>query len=537
MSVTRRQLLTWGGLGVVGAGLVTVPISTVSAKSASQLSARDMPRPYTATFTRPPKLKPDSVSYESDGTPVNHYTLAMRQAQAQILPTKKTGILGYNGIFPGPTIELDQGTKAVVHMRNRMPKNHPQWNHHLLAASTHLHGSASLPQYDGYASDVIQPGFCKDYHYPNFQPARTLWYHDHGVHFTAQNVYSGLAGMYVMHDEVERELLPQGDFDVPLVVSDAMFASNGSLAYDDRERSGLWGDVILVNGQPWPVMKVQPRVYRFRVLNASISRSYRFALSSGQPFHIVGTDGGLMPATQSVKNFRQGMAERYEVLIDFSKYTPGMRVELKNLSNDNNRDYDHTNKVMRFDVVAAAADMKSDPKWNHIPTTLVDSEVMSLTDDDADEKRRFRLEKDGVVEPWTFNGVTWEDVIASNFKLASADPALNSVELWEIENKSGGWFHPVHIHLVDFRVLSRNGKAPFAWERGPKDVVYVGENEKVDLVMRFGPHQGRYMVHCHNLPHEDHSMMFQFRVGLGEDDPDPCDPMTAAMAELDTDPD
>jgi spore coat protein A, manganese oxidase len=244
-----------------------------------------------------------------------------------------------------------------------------------------------------------------------------------------------------------------------------------------------------------------------------------------------------MPATQSVKNFRQGMAERYELLIDFSKYTPGTRVELKNLSNDNNRDYDHTNKVMRFDVVAAATDMKSDPKWNHIPTKLVDSEVMSLTDDDADEKRRFRLEKDGVVEPWTFNGVTWEDVIASNFKLASADPALNSVEVWEIENKSGGWFHPVHIHLVDFRVLSRNGKAPFAWERGPKDVVYVGENEKVDLVMRFGPHEGRYMVHCHNLPHEDHSMMFQFRVGLGEDDPDPCDPMTAAPAELDTDPD
>lgn len=235
MSVTRRQLLTWGGLGVVGAGLVTVPISTVSAKAASQLSSRDMPRPYKAAFTRPPKLKPDSVSYESDGTPVNHYTLAMRQAQAQILPTKKTGILGYNGIFPGPTIELDQGTKAVVHMRNRMPKNHPQWNHHLLAASTHLHGSASLPQYDGYASDVIQPGFCKDYHYPNFQPARTLWYHDHGVHFTAQNVYSGLAGVYVMHDQTERDLLPQGDFDVPLVVSDAMFAANGSLAYDDRE--------------------------------------------------------------------------------------------------------------------------------------------------------------------------------------------------------------------------------------------------------------------------------------------------------------
>jgi len=331
--------------------------------------------------------------------------------------------------------------------------------------------------------------------------------------------------------------LPQGEFDVPLVVSDAMFAADGSLAYDDRDHSGLWGDVILVNGVPWPVMKVQPRVYRFRILNASISRSYRFSLSSGQPLHVVGTDGGLMPVTQSVGNFRHGMAERYEVLIDFSKYKPGTRVELRNLSNKNNRDYDFTGKVMAFDVVAGPADMKSDPKWNHIPTTLVDSEAMHLTEDDAEEDRRFRVEKDGLVEPWTINGVTWEDVIASNFKLAHADPKLDSVEVWEIENKSGGWFHPVHIHLVDFRILSRNGKAPYAWERGPKDVVYIGENEKVDVVMRFGPHQGRYMVHCHNLPHEDHSMMFQFRVGLGEDDEDPWDPINAAPAAFDDDPD
>jgi spore coat protein A len=537
MSVSRRQLLKWGGLGVVGAGLVTVPISTVSAKSASQLSSRDMPKPYQTAFVRPPKLTPKSVTYDSDGSRVNHYEIAMRHTQAQILPNKKTGILGYEGIFPGPTIELDQGTKAVVHMRNRLPKNHPQWSHHLLATSTHLHGSASLPQYDGYASDVTPPGFCKDYHYPNFQPARTLWYHDHGVHFTAQNVYSGLAGMYIMHDKAEKDLLPQGEFDVPLVVSDAMFAADGSLAYDDRDHSGLWGDVILVNGKPWPVMKVQPRVYRFRVLNASISRSYKFALSTGHAMHLVGTDGGLMPAKQSVANWRHGMAERYEVLIDFSKYKPGTRVELKNLSNANNRDYDFTGKVMAFDIVAPAAGMKSDPKWNVIPTTLAGSEVMRLTKDDADDKRSFRVQKDGVLEPWTINGVTWEDVIASGFKLASADPKLGSAEIWTIENKSGGWFHPVHIHLIDFQILSRNGKAPYPWERGPKDVVYIGENEKVDVIMRFGPHKGRYMVHCHNLPHEDHSMMFQFRVGLGEDDDDPNDPIKAAPCELDTDPD
>ncbi|GAA3323670.1 multicopper oxidase family protein [Paeniglutamicibacter sulfureus] len=529
------QLGGLGGLGIIGAGLVTVPISTVSAKSASQLRAGDMPKPYAAAFARPPVLHPSSVSTGVDGAKVNHYRISMRQAVAQILPRQTTNILGYNGIFPGPTIELDQGTRAVVHMRNHMPKNHPTFGH-LLATSTHLHGSASLPQFDGYASDVTLPGFYKDYYYPNTQAARSLWYHDHGVHFTAQNVYSGLAALYIMHDATERELLPQGAFDVPLIISDAMFAANGALAYDDRDHSGLWGDVILVNGRPWPVMKVQPRVYRFRVLNASISRSYRPTLSTGDPMYVVATDGGLMPRSQAVKYWRHGMAERYEVLIDFSKYKPGQRIQLRNLSNANNRDYDNTNKIMAFDVVAppSESEMKLDPKWNFIPTTLADSHVMGLTKDDAEEKRYFRVQRDDGVEPWTINGVTWEDVIASNFKLASADPKLGSVEIWEIENKSGGWFHPVHIHLIDFQILSRNGKPPAAWERGPKDVVYIGENEKVKVIMKFGPHMGRYMVHCHNLPHEDHSMMFQFRVGLGEMDEDVNDPILAAPCQFDT---
>lgn len=533
-SISRRDLIKIGGLGIVGAGLVTVPISTVSAKSASQLGSGDMPRPYAAAFFRPLVLKPQYVSTASDGAKVNHYRITMRQTAAQILPRKRTNILGYNGTFPGPTIELEQGTRSVVHMRNQLPKNHPTLGH-LLATSTHLHGSATLPQYDGYASDVTLPGFYKDYVYPNHQAARTLWYHDHGVHHTAQNVYSGLAALYLIHDKKERELLPQGTFDVPLVISDAMFAADGSLGYDDRDHSGLWGDVVLVNGRPWPVLKVQPRVYRFRILNASVSRSYRPTLGTGDPVHVVGTDAGLMPVTQAVKYWRQGPAERYEVLIDFGMYKPGQRIELRNLSNENNRDFDNTNKIMAFDVVAPPSEreLKLDPRWNYIPTTLADSHVMRLTRNDAERKRQFRVQKSDVDGIWSISGMTWEEVIASNFKLAGADPKLNSIEIWEIENKSGGWFHPVHIHLVDFQILSRNGKPAAAWERGPKDVMYVGEEEKIQVIMQFGPHKGRYMVHCHNLVHEDHSMMFQFRVGLGVNDPDPNDPILAAPAKLD----
>ena len=538
MSISRRQVLLIGGLGVLGAGGAMLPTGSVEAKSASRISSNDMPKPFQAAFVQAPVLQPYATGTDAvDGRPVSYYKLTQKAAMASILPRLSTPILGYNGMFPGPTISLDQGTKAVLRIRNQLPAEHAL-DGHALSTSTHLHGSASLPQYDGYASDVTLPGFYKDYFYPNFQPARTLWYHDHGVHFTAQNVYSGLAAMYIMHDKAERALLPQGAFDVPIVISDAMFAANGSLGYDDRNRSGLWGDVVLVNGRPWPLMKVQPRVYRFRVLNASVSRSYRPTLSTGDPVYVVATDGGLMPTTQAVKYWRHGSAERYEVLIDFSKYKPGQRIELRNLSNENNRDFDNTNKIMAFEVVAPPSEkeMKLDPKWNYIPTALVDSHVMRLTKNDAVKKRQFRVQRGDEDGPWNISSMTWEDVIASNFKLAGADPKLGAVEIWELENKSGGWFHPIHIHLIDFQILSRNGKPPAAWERGPKDVMYVGENEKIQVIMQFGPHKGRYMVHCHNLVHEDHSMMFQFRVGLKETDWDADDPMTAAKPAWDDDP-
>jgi hypothetical protein len=139
---------------------------------------------------------------------------------------------------------------------------------------------------------------------------------------------------------------------------------------------------------------------------------------------------------------------------------------------------------------------------------------------------------------WTINDTTWSDVASSGHQDVVADPDLGDVEVWEIENTSGGWFHPTHIHLVDFRILDRNGRAPQAWERGPKDVVYVGENETVRIAARFGDEnrpqtRGRYMVHCHNLVHEDHDMMTQFAVGWKPGEPDELDPMFAAPCQED----
>jgi spore coat protein A, manganese oxidase len=157
--------------------------------------------------------------------------------------------------------------------------------------------------------------------------------------------------------------------------------------------------------------------------------------------------------------------------------------------------------------------------------------VMGLTERDASRVRHLRVQR--TLDSWSINGKTWEDVINSDFQQLVADPKLGATEVWEIENRSGGWFHPVHIHLIDFKVLSRNGRPPFDWERGPKDVVYVGENETVRVAMKFGPHRGRYMVHCHNLPHEDHDMMQQFGVGWKPGQADPNDPILASPCKLD----
>ncbi len=514
MSVSRREMLTFG---VLSGGAMLIPLErSVQAAAQSRIAESALPKPFTRSFIVPPVATP----VKSVGT-TDYYALTMKQSTVALIAGHSTRIWGYNGTFPGPTFDVQQGRETVVRQVNQLPATHPTLGYTPFT-SVHLHGSASLPQYDGYASDVTYPGSWKDYRYPNFQDARTLWYHDHGVHHTASNVFMGLAGMYRMHDALEQSLpIPKGRYDVPLIISDTMLDNKGQLLFNDNDHSGAFGDMILVNGRAWPVMNVERRKYRFRILNASVTRSYRWQLDSGQPLVVIGTDGGLTAAPQPVQQLLHGNAERYEVIIDFAKYKVGQRVTLRNISPKNNVDYTHTDKVMAFDVVSEATSTAN----NSIPSVLnPNSAVMALTPTAGMTTRVMALvRKNG---QWTVNGQSWADVEASAYTKALADPPLNGVEIWEIHNDSGGWHHPLHIHLVDFRILDRefdrNGVrvAPRPNELGPKDVVHVGENERVRLIMRFGPHQGRYMIHCHNLPHEDHDMMGQFWVGgTGGDDP------------------
>jgi spore coat protein A len=536
-------VLQWGALTAIGAPAVALAPARADSGGGGGLARQNRPVPFAAPFLRPPELVPYETGLD-DGDPARpyaRYALTARLGTARIVPGLTTQVAGYNGIFPGPTLRAAQGTRTEVRIRNGFPAGglvYPQ----AIGMSTHLHGSPSLPQYDGYANDITQPGYVKTYHYPNTDRASTLWYHDHRHLVTAQNVYAGLAGFYPVSDRFERAQLPQGEFDVPLLISDALFHADGSLAFTTDGDKGLWGDTILVNGVPWPTMQVKPRIYRFRVLIGSIGRSYRPTLSNGDPVYVVGTDAGLVQTVQPVASWRQGTAERYEVLIDFRRYPVGRTVDLLNLSNKNNLDAADTDKIMRFRVVADSGPAST---VTSIPTTLDRGpvpeavrgalDVMSLTPAMAVAKRELRFERDG--DQWTVNGVTWEDVEASGFTRLFANPRPFSVEQWTFRNESGGWFHPVHVHLIAGRIIGRNtnGGRPFAWELGPKDVFYAGEGESVTALMQFNTRpdgEGKYMIHCHNLTHEDHDMMVQFSVG----DPKDNDPVSSDPPVLDASP-
>ena len=548
MSLSRRDALKLGIFGGAAMALPTARLVRAKSTTTNRLSSSQLPTPYTRRFrpiapATPALSKQDPVT----GDWVDLYELHMRPTNVDLLGNGLlTPMFAYNGQVPGPTVRARQGRRTVLRHCNDLPTTHPTLSYKTWT-SVHLHGSASLPQYDGYASDITNPSFYKNYRYPNFQAARTLWYHDHGVHHTAENVYSGLAAQYHLIDGSDQVLdLPQNNYDVEMIVSDVMFNNDGSLLFSLDNEAGMWGDVIMVNGTPWPFMEVEPRKYRFHFLAASVSRSYQFSLSTGGPMWVIGSDGGYGQYAQKVTSWRQGMAERYEVIIDFAAYA-GKTIQLRNTSPKKNTDYVNVDKVIEFRVgtsvtstagnmsyldSAAARAVPANVYSTAIPIAKVlpvaqfpnSNSVMDRQETDAvnygQAPRRLALVRQH--GQWTINGTTWQQVVDSNFTTTLGNPTQGSTEIWELANDSGGWFHPLHIHLVDFKILSRNGKAPANYEMAPKDVVYLGPNESVKVLMKFDG-LGRYMVHCHNLVHEDHDMMTQFAVvrdpSLPVDDP------------------
>ena len=407
------------------------------------------------------------------------YEIEVRSAEVAILPGTRTTIWGYDGLFPGPSIVARSGRPVSVEFTNALPA----------PIAVHLHGGRVAPEHDGHPMDLILPGASRRYAYPNGQPHATLWYHDHAMDQTAENVYRGLAGLYLLHDDVESGAgLPAGDFDVPLLLQDRSFDANGQLAYPTgtQARDGVLGDVFLVNGVPQPFFAVERRAYRFRIVNGSNARPYDLELE-GRSLWQVGGDGGLLPAPVSVRNVRLGIAERAEVVVDFAQLDPGQQVVL--------RDRISGKGLVRFDVQSGGG------MPTPLPATLrTISELPEPT-----VEREIHLQFDQGVGKWVLDGRVFDH------DRIDARSRLGTVERWRLVNDSA-FEHPFHLHLAMFRVESRGLAAPPPNERGWKDTVRLAPGETVTLRTRFTGFPGTFVYHCHILEHEDHSMMAQVRI-------------------------
>lgn len=318
MPVTRREFMTGLALGGAAAG-IAIPSALGVAGSTStgrSLASRvPLPELFTQQLRIPPVLAP--VRSDGDG---DHYEITQRVATAEILPGVSTTIWGYNGIFPGPTIESRSNRPVWVTHTNQLP----------VPTVVHLHGGRTPPEHDGYPIDFVLPvdrdvplpfhaeesGDLRNgqrvHRYPLEQPAATLWYHDHRMDFTGPDVWKGLAGFHIVRDDEEDALgLPSGPRELPLMILDRSFDLDGSLFYpaidptglvdvgvSDGFEAGVLGDVNLVNGVPWPIATVNGARYRLRLLNAANARRYDLRLDPQPPdgFVQIGTDGGLLAA-------------------------------------------------------------------------------------------------------------------------------------------------------------------------------------------------------------------------------------------------
>lgn len=477
MHISRRKFLTFAAAS--GSALLLPSRGTWGQMSGGGGAVASPPvTPFQVPLPISPILTPTQQSTTTD-----YYDVTMRAADVEIIPGTLTRIWGYNGITPGPTFRVKQGRAVVVRQHNNLPEN----------TTVHLHGGHIPAQFDGHPIDYIAPGSYKDYSYPNTQLPATLWYHDHTMGLTGPHVWMGLAGVYIIEDDYEAGLgLPSGTNDVPVVIQDRRFASDGSLVYTGNLMGEL-GDTILANGAPYPYHEVGTRKVRFRFLNGSNARIYELALSNGQPFIQIGSDGGLLQAPVTRSSIVLAPAERADVVIDFSGLAVGTQVVLQNLQGSGS-----TAQIMRFDVAGKETDT------SQVPATL--RAVAALSPANAAATRTWVFSRTmSTTNPWVINGLLYDPA------RIDAQPRLGNIEVWSLTNRSM-MDHPVHIHDIQWQILDINGTPPAAANRGWKDTFLVPAMGTVRVIGQFKDFTGVYMLHCHILEHEDHAMMAQFEV-------------------------
>jgi spore coat protein A len=528
------------------------------------LSSQSLP-----SAARPALLKTDSLEPFIDPLPTlskhapfaTHgrttlYRMRMQEFSKKLhshLPATK--LWGYEAQYPGPVIEAVAGSPVEIHWENQLPTTHLfQVDPHIHGAMPpapavrtvpHLHGSRTASYSDGLPENWFVPGQSAVYVYPNDQLAAPLWYHDHAVGITRLNVYAGLSGFYLLRDQQELSMnLPAGAFEVPLILHDRNLDEAGQLVYNPTNDDGkplppgVWGpeffgNQAVVNGAIQPYLNVEPRKYRLRILNAANSRFFRLNFNLSQlptdvpslhPFHQIGSDGGLLASPVAMDKLLLAPAERADIIIDFA----GLAGKTLTLSNNAmapypgwsslSRLYPVLGSLMQFKVTLPISSAKTFSLPGAIPLRRFQpSEAVTTRDFVLVEHMDAQGRSLGV----RINNRGYDDPVTEF-------PRLGSIEKWRFINTTED-AHPMHLHLVQYQILERQGfnrvayaqgklemigspRPPAANEAGWKDTAVVSPGETLTIMIKFEGFTGRYVYHCHMLEHEDNDMMRPFEV-------------------------
>eukprot|EP00611_Tribonema_gayanum_P001801 TRINITY_DN11313_c0_g1_i2.p1 TRINITY_DN11313_c0_g1~~TRINITY_DN11313_c0_g1_i2.p1 ORF type:complete len:754 (-),score=205.37 TRINITY_DN11313_c0_g1_i2:1682-3943(-) len=512
---TRKILGTCGDVGswptsIARPALFSTPMFTTKAGvEANNNAAGDLP----VVKTYEDQVRAVDVFEAIDlNTLIGNFFLGKNTANSptgtfdQCRPAGYTGteLMAYgsatNGFtVPGPTIKNCAGRQTLVRFCNKLPtKFGPN-----RAFSVHLHGSASVAAYDGWAEDITDLGECKEYLYPNNR-ATGLWYHDHTLDFTADNTFAGMAGQYIVRDctnDKEKNYMPKDKHTIPFVMKDFILAKTlnaagqAPLNYDKAgaHQDFVFGDINTVNGKPWPYLKVEPRVYRLNVLNAAASREFSLkfiaeseAVVNGVTvikqawvdFYLIGTDGGQVLNARKLNHIFVANAERADIIISFKaahlpttttpwKYVYAVNDYGSSTPSTAAPHFCKTHLLARFELslpLDTATVSAADTTWP--PTGFFNTRraLRSLISNAELDAYKARAMSGGMpdrdfafgkgMNGWVINGFTWADPTHRII----ANPPRDGIELWRLKG-GGGWHHPIHIHLVDFLVVYAVGRS------------------------------------------------------------------------------
>jgi spore coat protein A len=522
--ITRRRFLERTGVFAAGISVSKMP----STQPQQTTLDPDTLTPYVDPLPVPPIAQPSGTHPSPDDPALKlpYYRMSMKEMECKIhrdLPA--TRMWGFGSCSPGPTFETRSNHGLIVEWVNDLPQRHFLPVDHTLHGAEanlpevrsviHLHGGKTPPSSDGYPEHWYVPGKSATFHYPNRQDAATLFYHDHTMGINRLNIYAGLQGMYFIRDEAEDALgLPRGEYEIPLLVYDRFLLPSGQLEYPvSAKKEAPWvpevfGNAILVNGKLFPYLEVEPRKYRFRLMNGSNGRFYRFSFGKLLPFRQIGTEQGFLAAPVAGQRVVMAPAERVDLVFDFAPHA-GENILLRS----------DAFEIMQFRVAA-----KGTPDTSSLPPVL--RSFSRIPESQAVRTRRLTLDErmDPVQQSMgmLLNNTPWHMPVTEK-------PVLNTTEIWELVNLTED-AHPIHLHLVKFQILDRRPLdsfefqdkgtvrftgpvvPPSASESGWKDTVRADPGVITRIIIPFEGFTGRYVWHCHILEHEDNEMMRPYEV-------------------------